>query len=112
MGEPVSAVIEPNRLYRVEQVGEILGLNAGSVRRLIRKGGLVGRHIGRRWFVLGSDLLKAGVTEPEPHREPEPQVHDDGKRKRKSGGKSDKTMSAGDRWRAMVSMRASGAGPE
>jgi len=106
MGEPVSAVIEPNRLYRVEQVGEILGLNPGSVRRLIRRGEIRGRHVGRRWFVLGSDLLRVGTQEPEPSQGPQPE------RKRGRGKTANTELSAGDRWRAMVSMRASGAGPE
>lgn len=49
-------------LLRVEQVAAILGLEADSVRRLIRRGELPARHIGRRWYVTGEDLLKAGLT--------------------------------------------------
>ena len=45
--------IEPNRLYRVEQVSDILGLNAGSVRRLIRKGEIPAQRIGRRFLSWG-----------------------------------------------------------
>ena len=52
--------IEGNRLYTVKQVAEILTRSPESVRRLIRKGELPARNIGRRLYVLGSDLLAAG----------------------------------------------------
>lgn len=48
-------------LLRVEQVAAVLGLEVGSVRRLIRKGTIPARHIGRRWFVLGRELKLSGV---------------------------------------------------
>lgn len=48
-------------LLRVEQVAAVLGLEVGSVRRLIRNGAIPARHIGRRWFVLGRELKFSGV---------------------------------------------------
>lgn len=69
--------IPDGALLKVEQVAVILGLDVGSVRRLIRRGVIPARHIGRRLYVLGADLKRVGVTEvaaPEPAQsEPEPE---------------------------------------
>jgi len=54
-----------DKLYTVEEVGALLGgVHRRTVWRMLRKGVLKGRHIGRRWYVLGRDILAAG-TEPQ-----------------------------------------------
>ena len=68
------------KLYTVEEIGAHLGgVSRRTVWRLLESGDLKGRHIGRRWYVLGSDLLNAGtdaksdpvqVEEPERKRRP------------------------------------------
>jgi hypothetical protein len=58
--------IEDKALYTVPQVAELLSRSEESIRRLLRKGELKGRHIGRRWYVRGSDLLSAGLEAEEP----------------------------------------------
>jgi len=57
--------IQEKRLYTVGQAAELLSRSPESVRRMIRKGYLPGRNIGRRLYVLGADLLTAG-TKPAP----------------------------------------------
>jgi hypothetical protein len=52
---------------------------------MLSRGELKGRHIGRRWYVLGSDLLMAG-TEPEAVPVPEPVQVEEPKKKRRPLG--------------------------
>jgi len=52
--------IEAGRLYKVEQVQEILGgVDRRTVWRMRARGNLIGRRIGKRWYFLGADLLQA-----------------------------------------------------
>jgi excisionase family DNA binding protein len=66
----MEGIIE-SRLYTVEQVSAHLAVSRRTVWRLLESGELPGRHIGRRWYMLGADLLKAG-TDAEPEPEPIP----------------------------------------
>lgn len=55
--------IRPERLYKVEQAAEVLGVSVYSIRRYIKKGLLPHRKIGRRYYIPGAALL-AGPAEP------------------------------------------------
>ena len=52
--------VQPMRLYKLEEVAEILGLHIASVQRLCRTGKLRSKQVGRRYYVLGRDLLPEG----------------------------------------------------
>jgi len=55
-----------DKLYTVEEVAELLGgLHRRTVWRMLSRGELPGRKIGRRWYVRGSDLLAAGTEDTE-----------------------------------------------
>ena len=63
--------ILPDKLYTVEEVSDFLGgVHRRTVWRLLRDGVIVGRHIGRRWYVRGSDLLAAGEAAAAEAEEP------------------------------------------
>lgn len=55
-------VLERGRLYQLPQVAAILGVSVGTVRRWVRAGLLPAKRIGRKYFVIGGELL------PEPQR--------------------------------------------
>lgn len=56
--------VDPNSLYDVDSLAVILGLSADAVRRLIRKGVIPARHIGRKWYAVGSELLRVAGQGP------------------------------------------------
>lgn len=49
--------IEGNAVYTVPQVGRIVGVGEGAVRKWIRAGKLPATRPGRAYLVLGSELL-------------------------------------------------------
>jgi len=52
-------VLEKGRPYKLEEVAVILGVHIETVRRWVRFGDLPARKLGRRWYVMGDDLLSA-----------------------------------------------------
>jgi hypothetical protein len=59
--QPTEASIDPTRLYRADEVCSRMGWRPSSWRSA-RHAGLVAHKCGKRFFVLGSDLI-AFVTE-------------------------------------------------
>ncbi len=59
--QPLEASIDPTRLYRADEVCSRMGWRPSSWRSA-RHAGLVAHKCGKRFFVLGSDLI-AFVTE-------------------------------------------------
>jgi len=51
--------LDPSALYDADEAGEILGINAESVRSHFRKGSLPYRKAFGKHVVLGIDLMKA-----------------------------------------------------
>jgi len=51
--------VQDNKMYRVEEVSELLGVTRRTVWNAIRRGDIHARRIGRRLYVLGSDLKAA-----------------------------------------------------
>ncbi len=56
------AVLVKVRINKLEEVAASLGLHIARVQRLCRNGELRSRKIGRRWYVLGRDLLPKDLT--------------------------------------------------
>jgi excisionase family DNA binding protein len=53
--------IKENALYTTEDLAEILQLNPMTVQKMLKSGKLSGFKLGRRWYVLGKDLLAMGT---------------------------------------------------
>ena len=49
-------------VYSADDIAKLVGLKAPAVRRWIRDGKLPAKKLGKRWLVLGSDLLDALKT--------------------------------------------------
>jgi len=60
------ADITPQQVLTVEHVAELLGLNPETVRRLLNKGELPGKRIGRRWYVRRAALLEVLTSRRDP----------------------------------------------
>lgn len=58
--------ITPRQVLTVEGVAELLGLNPETVRRLLNKGELPGKRIGRRWYVRRVELEAMLTAERDP----------------------------------------------
>lgn len=54
----MSQQIDPQRIYRVEEVAAWLGVPPHQVRQWLREGRLQGVRIGQRWIVQGSQILR------------------------------------------------------
>lgn len=51
--------VEKDTLYTLPQLGEGLGISVRTLQRLISKGDLPARRLGKSVFVLGADLLES-----------------------------------------------------
>jgi excisionase family DNA binding protein len=56
-GGVMSIEIKETVLYTTEELAEILHLNLITVQKMLKAGTLPGFKLGRRWYVLGRDLL-------------------------------------------------------
>ena len=52
--------IVPNALYTTANLADILDVNLQTVQKLLQNGELPGFKVGRRWYVVGRDLLAMG----------------------------------------------------
>jgi excisionase family DNA binding protein len=64
--------VNPNTFYTLEETAGLLRISEGSARKLIMRGMVRAVRIGRRWRVLGRDLLDmsgaAVESDPGPSR--------------------------------------------
>jgi excisionase family DNA binding protein len=51
--------IEENRVYTFDEVLEILKLSPVTLRRLVRKGDIPAKKLGKQYRFLGAELIKA-----------------------------------------------------
>jgi len=57
-------------VYAIEDLCEMLGLQARTIRQMLRDGKLTGRKLGKRWYVA-EDNLKAFFLQPESYSDGE-----------------------------------------
>jgi excisionase family DNA binding protein len=58
-------VLERGRMYRLDEVSAILGVDRTTVRRWIRQGLLPAKRIGQPYFVYGGDLAPETLRKPQ-----------------------------------------------
>jgi len=49
--------IDPNKFYTIQEISNFLDLSAQTVRTFLRKKKLRGKKIGRRWHILGKNII-------------------------------------------------------
>ncbi len=72
-------VIENEKYYTVDEVSEIVGVAAGSVRRWIKQGKLKANKVSRNFYINAADVKKLVSDEPTNTQEPIKPVKDSGK---------------------------------
>ena len=56
-------------LYDVEELAELLGIQAKTIRKLLREGRIRGRKLARRWYVSAASIEEYfGQQEPDKRR--------------------------------------------
>nr|MBC7245428.1 helix-turn-helix domain-containing protein [Chloroflexota bacterium] len=58
--------IEPDKVYRLPELAEILGLHVITLRRLAQQRKLPVFRVGRQYFVRGIDLLESKRDDKSP----------------------------------------------
>jgi len=53
------------KLYAVEELAQLLGIQETTVRKILREGKISGRKLAKRWYV-SEDSLQAYFRQPEP----------------------------------------------
>ena len=49
--------IDPNKIYTVPQVAEILGIHPETLKRYIREGKIRAKRIGHGYKILGQEII-------------------------------------------------------
>jgi len=49
--------IDPNKFYTIEEISNFLDLSAQTIRKFSRGKKLKGKKIGRRWHILGKNII-------------------------------------------------------
>lgn len=49
--------IDPNKFYTVEEISHFLDLSSQTIRKFLRYRQMKGKKIGRRWHILGKNVI-------------------------------------------------------
>jgi excisionase family DNA binding protein len=49
--------IDPNKFYTIEETSDFLDLSSQTIRKFLRESKLEGKKIGRRWHILGKNVI-------------------------------------------------------
>jgi excisionase family DNA binding protein len=49
--------IDPNKFYTVEEISNFLDLSSQTIRKFLRDRQMKGKKIGRRWHILGKNVI-------------------------------------------------------
>ncbi|OQX56659.1 MAG: hypothetical protein B5M53_00325 [Candidatus Cloacimonas sp. 4484_209] len=49
--------IDPNKLYTIDEISNFLDLSSQTIRKYLRDKRIAGKKIGRRWHILGKDII-------------------------------------------------------
>ncbi|TET18999.1 MAG: DNA-binding protein [Candidatus Cloacimonadota bacterium] len=49
--------IDPNKFYTIEEISNFLDLSSQTIRKFLREKRMKGKKIGRRWHILGKNVI-------------------------------------------------------
>ncbi|TES90495.1 MAG: DNA-binding protein [Candidatus Cloacimonadota bacterium] len=49
--------IDPNKFYTIEEISNLLDLSSQTIRKFLREDKMKGKKIGRRWHILGKNVI-------------------------------------------------------
>ncbi len=49
--------IDPNKFYTIEEISNLLDLSSQTIRKFLREEKMRGKKIGRRWHILGKNVI-------------------------------------------------------
>jgi len=49
--------IDPNKFYTIEEISNFLDMSSQTIRKFLREKKMKGKKIGRRWHILGKNVI-------------------------------------------------------